>query len=261
MTAERLAVAGIDVTALSEGCVVVFYAPLVVSDDIRDWLVGALDSDEEARAQTFLDRRDADRFVVGRGSVRAVLARCAGIAPEAVRFTYGPNGKPELALSDGAGPLWFNVSHSGDRLALAASTCGPVGIDIEQLRPMPDAEDLALRVLSTGELATFTELPVSQRDAAFLLAWVRKEACLKATGSGFSVPASDFEVLGLPDTGGAEPITEIGVEGRTWRLYSLFPGDGFVGAVVASGSIGRIATFDMIWRAQGEWTPTPRTAP
>jgi len=188
-----------DLAALADGAVVVCYAPLVVPGRARDRLVGTLNGDETARARAFLDPRLGRRFAVGRGTVRVVLARYLGIAPAAVRFGPGPNGKPHLDAPH-VSRLDFNISHSGDRLAIAATKRGSVGIDIERLRPMPDAEELAEKILSANEIAVLANLPKLQRERAFLVAWVRKEACLKAAGAGFSMSPTDFDVLTRGET-------------------------------------------------------------
>jgi 4'-phosphopantetheinyl transferase len=66
-----------------------------------------LSPDERARA----DRTRSgprERYVVGRARLRAVLSGHLGVAPAAVAFLAGPNGKPRLA----DGPE-FNLAHTG----------------------------------------------------------------------------------------------------------------------------------------------------
>lgn len=59
---------------------------------------------------------------------RVLLSRALSPLPEMV---YGEQGKP--AFSAGT-PLWFNLSHSGDTIALLLSDEGEVGCDIEVIR-------------------------------------------------------------------------------------------------------------------------------
>ncbi|PQJ95513.1 hypothetical protein CXB77_15215 [Chromatium okenii] len=59
-----------------------------------------------------------------------ILARYLAVAPAALNFIYGINGKP--ALADAA--LEFNLTTSGE-LALVAISTTAVGVDCEMLRP------------------------------------------------------------------------------------------------------------------------------
>jgi 4'-phosphopantetheinyl transferase len=69
---------------------------------------------------------------------------------------------------------------------LAVSRAEPIGVDVEALRPMPDALDLAQRFFSAGEADALGALDPADRDRAFLRMWTRKEAYLKGLGLGLS---------------------------------------------------------------------------
>src|SRR5258708_33382013 len=91
--------------------------------------------EERARTAKYRCPEHACAFNVARGTLRILLARYLNTAPSSLRFKYSPKGKPSLLPSSG---LEFNISHSG-RLALFAFTYGcSVGIDVEQIREMPD---------------------------------------------------------------------------------------------------------------------------
>ena len=94
------------------------------------------------------------------------------------------NGKPFLVGMTGC---HFNVSHSEDWALVAIDVAGEVGVDIEMLRSIDGALGLAQSHFTTEELGTFVTLCDDVRDAAFLRAWTRKEACLKAIGTGLRV--------------------------------------------------------------------------
>lgn len=245
---------------LAGGGIAVLHAPLSVSAALRDKLFATLDGAEQARVGSFRDPELGDRFAVGRGTLRSVLASLRETTPQEVRFGLGPAGKPHLADAAGVPPLEFNLSHAGDRLAVALSTRGPVGIDIEEVQPLPDADDLARKILTDAERRALAALPAGRRARALLVAWVRKEACLKALGVGLSVPPARFGLttLGEPGDDGAA-VPDLGGAGDGWRLYALAPGDGYVGAVAAAGGPGRIATFDLVWHPSGDMVPRPRS--
>src|ERR1700730_7610610 len=98
----------------------------------RSWL----SSDETARAARFHFDEHRRAFVLGRGVLRALLGGILEMPPGQIQFSYGPKGKPSLA--DLGQPLHFNASNSGN-LAVYAFTEGcDIGIDVEQVRPIPE---------------------------------------------------------------------------------------------------------------------------
>jgi 4'-phosphopantetheinyl transferase len=82
-----------------------------------------------------------------------------------------------------------SVSHSGDWVVLAVTDGTPVGVDVEELRAA-EVDDLAGVAFSPAELTSFKAVPADDRRGAFFTYWSRKEAVLKATGKGMSVPMS-----------------------------------------------------------------------
>ena len=61
------------------------------------------------------------------------------------------------------------------------------------LREIDDARDLARRNYTPAECTQLADAGERQRDIAFLRCWTRKEAVLKAIGSGFSIAPETFE--------------------------------------------------------------------
>jgi len=200
-----------------------------------------LAADEAARAARFYFDRDRRHFTAGRGMLRLLLAQYLDLAPDVIRFTYGPQNKPALAeamrpAEAGRGPLQFNLSHSHGQ-ALYAFTWGrEIGVDLEQVRPMPDAESIAGRFFSARDYATFLTLPATQRDEGFFNCWTRKEAYIKALGEGLSHPLDRFDVSLRP----GEPaqllaVAEAPEEVERWSMRSLKPVFGYVAALVVEG--------------------------
>lgn len=157
-------------------------------------LQALLSPDELARAQRFFFDRDRRRFVVGRATLRLLLAHYLGRPAEELTLVYGPNGKPALATQGEPPPIFFNVAHS-DALALYAFTrAGEVGVDVERVRALPDWEQVAESAFSPPELARLRACPTERRRVEFFHAWARQEAVLKALGTGLgSAAVSDAE--------------------------------------------------------------------
>ena len=163
-------------------------APHVRAHKIRvvDGLAWAtlLSADEQAKAARFRFQADTDRFVAGRGAVRELVGRALDADPRGLRFGEGRFGKPFVV--DG-GSLRFNVSHSGAWVLIALVDDVEVGIDVELSRPDFDVMEVGATVFSERELASLTKLSASAAREAFFRLWTRKEAALKAWGTGFSL--------------------------------------------------------------------------
>ena len=115
---------------------------------VRD-LAQTLSHDEMMRAERFHFERDRRRFIVGRGVLRAILGSYLGVEPCQVQFCYGPHGKPYLAERFGSHGLRFNLAHSHE-LALYAFTLNrKIGVDLEYVRPMSNAAEIAAQPLAT----------------------------------------------------------------------------------------------------------------
>jgi len=152
---------------------------------------------EQARADRFHFMVDRRRWVAAHIALRLILATFTDTAPERLCFAHGPQGKPTIA---GAGDAWhFNLSHSRALALIAVTRLGPVGVDVEWRRPETPILEIARRVCASGELATFFGLPPADRPQAFYTCWTRKEALIKAEGSGMTAPLDRFEVSLDPD--------------------------------------------------------------
>jgi 4'-phosphopantetheinyl transferase len=93
---------------------------------------------------------------------------------------------------------------------------------IEQIRPLPDMDDLAQRFFSFEERVKIASIPRKQRERAFFTCWTRKEAYLKAVGNGLTIPLDSFCVT----VSTIEPAGLVHINGDThaaqaWTLQDL----------------------------------------
>ncbi|HTD83873.1 MAG TPA: 4'-phosphopantetheinyl transferase superfamily protein [Gemmatimonadaceae bacterium] len=158
----------------------VWVASLDVNDSRYDALARTLPADEKNRAAS-LSPVAARRFVVARGILRSLLAGFTGTSAEKLQFSYGLSGKPVLIDHDG---IHFNISHSADLALFAFAPDRPVGVDVENERPVRRLLDVAQRFMSEEELRSLAETPAEERNSTFLKSWVVREARLKAQGKG-----------------------------------------------------------------------------
>lgn len=199
----------------------------------RTEIAAALTPDERDRAERYRSGAVREQFILGRGLLRRLLAGYLRTTPHAVPITYILNGKPVLAGS----PLHFNVTHTHG-LALIAVAPRRVGVDVERVRPVPDADGLVGRFFSPAERAAYTDLPAELRPAAFFRGWVCKEAVIKAAGAsvqyldGFDVeldPCRPPAVLAIRHQ-------VLAAEG--WAVADWEPAPGFAAAVAVEGTGG-----------------------
>jgi 4'-phosphopantetheinyl transferase len=158
--------------------------------------------------------------------------------PHSLHFSFGPKGKPELTNGGG---LQFNISHSAERVVVAVTTTWPLGVDVEQIRPMEDAADIARRFFSPNEVQAFEDLGEEQRLEGFFNCWTRKEALIKAVGEGVFVSLDRFDVSLTP----GEPARLVTLDGQpadpeSWHLIHLEPEVAMVGALATPARPGRV---------------------
>lgn len=181
-------------------------------DHFTDTLPAQVLSDEErARAESLRFPVDRQRFVAAHVALRQALCDYTGLPPAALTLATGAFGKPSLA---GHPRTQFSLSHSQGLALIAIGGRGPLGADVELLRPMADAATLAAAHFTQREQDALAALPAHERDGAFLTCWTRKEACLKAIGVGLLMSSQSFEVGVVPDC----RSVELPVAGRTLVL-------------------------------------------
>ena len=170
-------------------------------DDVRLWLVDLdsvttpsveawLSPSEHERARKFVFPRDAQRYRAAHAVLRCLLRQECGWPPGA-EFEIGRHGKPEVRAR---APSGFNLAHSGAYALIGIGDGDGIGVDIEMLRPIDDLRALAELNLSANELREFRRTPTSDLGRAFLRGWTRKEACLKALGSGLNAAPKGVDV-------------------------------------------------------------------
>lgn len=164
--------------------------PLWAPADRQVRLEAMLEPHERERLERFAFPWLRTRYAVAHAALRTVAARCLGRSATALRWTLGPHGKPWLP---GTG-LELNLSHAGDWGMIAVSDRHPVGVDIEAITPDRASPDMIRAVTSTAERAAFAGLPAREHAVAFFRLWVRKEAMIKALGTGLSRPLDTIDV-------------------------------------------------------------------
>jgi 4'-phosphopantetheinyl transferase len=227
---------------LQNGEVHVWRVELEQPDDQLAKFRSTMGPEELYRASRFHFERHRRAFVVGRGFLRYVLARYLETKPEALRFSYGPYGKPALDGEHSSSRLRFNMSHSHELGLYAITNDNELGVDVEHIRADFASEDIARRFFSRCEVEAFNAVPKEEQVAAFFRCWARKEAFIKATGKGLSQLLDSFDVTLQP--GVAAALLRVDKEDASrWSLFDIDVGRDYAGALVVEGFVSNVRCF------------------
>ncbi len=209
--------------------------------------LGPIECEQVARLSSSPNR---GRAQVARAILRMILSRYIGAEPRALRFSYNPYGKPELAPPFNSIGLRFNLSHSHGVAIYAVARGRAVGIDLERIREGVPVEQLARRFFSPREVAMLNEIPERARKKAFFTCWTRKEAYVKARGVGLFSSFRHFTV----SLAQGEPAHLVDVEGDPqellrWTFWEFTPVPGYIASLVVEGHGFRVR----YWKWSGGW--------
>ncbi len=213
------------------------------SSEVHVWAIWLKAPDEVSRAYRALllpeEIARADRFAfdhlkrsyeVSQGALRLLLACYLRCQPRSLAFTFGPKGKPALR---GGSHLQFNLSNSVDLALYAFAVDCELGVDVERVQTMTDLEHVASRYFCEAEASELLSIGNKlARQEAFFRCWTRKEAYIKAVGTGLCLPLDQFQVTLLPDD--PPRFVHIGNSAKAaaeWTLQHLDPASGYVGAL------------------------------
>ena len=189
-------------------------------EPVADWLETL---DEEERAQCRRFRRAADRvaYAAAHALLYRALGATLGVARDALRLARDAMGRPYLA-TPAALALDFNLSHTEGLVAVALSTAGRVGVDVEDgNRPLPPGDELHAYGVSDEELAQIKALATAPAGRHFMTLWSSREAVAKADGRGLSLPFCAIAIDLARNVARIAPPAD--ARHRDWRLWRESP--------------------------------------
>ena len=196
----------------------------------RARLAVVLSEDEHRRLRALHSTRSRDLFLIAHYLKRRVLSIYSPDRHEVSwRFVSGSRGKPFIAPELDGG-LQFNLSHAGTVAAVLVTSGQDCGVDVEHLRTDISCIDLARRFFHPAEARVVD----ARGSEAFHEYWTVKEAFIKLTGAGLSIPFDSFCVELEPrpritlDGIGLDSIGPAAVEVFQRRL----PGNYFLAAAI-----------------------------
>ncbi|HEY5978876.1 MAG TPA: 4'-phosphopantetheinyl transferase superfamily protein [Microlunatus sp.] len=161
------------------------------SDQVDEATIGrlyaALPELRKVRSDAYYRQIDRRTSIVSFALLQLLWSeQFAGPMPEIV---VGIFGKPAFA---GVGVAHFNISHDQ---TVCACVLAPVSVGVDLQSRVPFDEDLFDRIASQTELRLRDQL-VALDDLSPL--WTRKEAVVKRTGRGLTMPFQTIEALSAP---------------------------------------------------------------
>ena len=191
--------------------------------------LSVLDSSERERASRFRFERDRSRYVAAHVALRLSLSEVLQQNPSQIEFHVGPHGKPALSPDLG----WvFNLSHSEGMALIAIARndhMTDIGADIEVVRHVDDWHALAQENFSDAERQVLAARQDQSRASDFLRCWTRKEACVKALGTGLSLHTNSF-TAGVEATD-CEVLIDAGSGARCVRVRTILETTALIAAL------------------------------
>lgn len=200
-----------------------------------------LNTEETAKADRIIVEPKRRQSYRARSELRRILSLYLGTDPRELCFVYGEHGKPALALGPTGepAPLCFNLSHSGDVALVGVILERPqlqLGVDVEEARPGREFASIAESFFAPDEVSVFRRIPAAEQPAAFYRAWTRKEAYLKAIGTGLSFSSTAFSIsYGRDEEPQLLRTTRLGDEARRWRMIDVPCPSGYAAAACWDG--------------------------
>jgi 4'-phosphopantetheinyl transferase len=183
-----------------------------------------INKDDQLKADRLHNSEDKKTNLICFTLLRMILSKKLNKSPHDISYINGRNGKP--GIKDNS--LFFNISHTRDSFAIAISEHSYIGVDLEDLSKSLDFESIIKRVFSGKEGEFILKSSGKSRNRFFLL-WTRKEALLKAIGTGIIPHLSQIEVLrpvNLINRNSIDDLADVSVSDQHYiyskKLYNYY---------------------------------------
>lgn len=202
-------------------------------------LWNTLSTQEKEKANKFRFKKDRLCNVVARGVLKKLLYSYCNA--NSLDIQYTKYNKPYIIHDSG---ICFNLSHSKDCIVIAIAKNIDLGVDIEFLDKNTEHEDVASSFFATEEQKALSELKSLDKALGFYRCWTRKEAFIKALGTGLSFPLDQFVVSLHSNKATLLETKWSNDEKYQWHLQGFTPNPGYVGAIAIRAKKVQIVSFE-----------------
>ena len=210
----------------------------ILEKDVHVWKFPVIPTDlslltgpEKALANQFRFEGDKCRFAVGRQALRYLLSKYLNIKPLDIGIDYSDRKKPVISFP--VMDIHFNISHSGEWVLIGISR-KELGIDVEKIDPEFQYVDLLHEHFSLEEKSFISGAADPLR--AFLYLWTRKEALIKAWGTGLQENLKKVSVL--------SDYSSADLPHKSWKLESFHFSDFYQSALAHLCDTENVFYFD-----------------
>jgi len=208
---------------------------------------------ELKRFQRYQFDRHRKQLLLGRVLMRVALSNYdRSVAPASWNFTHNDYGKPAISEEQNSASVYFNLSHSAEKVVLAVSRFKDIGVDVEYAKKSRRIAAIAQRYFSDKEAAQLLILPEDQQQSRFYDLWTLKEAYIKACGMGLAIPLQHFSCgFAGDDRLTVEFDAQRNDLESAWQFWQLSAGSDFKLAVAAKAAEGGLVQSLSGWRLIG----------
>ncbi len=211
---------------LSSGEMHIWNISLNISGNEFSFYKDALSEKESKSVGNYKFREVKESFAASHGALRILLSKYLNIPIKLLKIGRHKKGKP-YSLDDPG--LYFNMSNSGKLAVIVFSRDSEVGIDIEQIRPLPDLDEMISRNFTSKEIKFILAKP-KEKINRFFRFWTIKEAYLKAIGEGMRLRPDQIE-FDIDNDLIKQPVIKGVFEDEDWNLKEFSPSSQYVGTV------------------------------
>lgn len=200
-----------------------------------------LNDEEKLKALRYKFDKDRNCYVIARSILKKLLSIYLNIRARHIEIKLGDYGKPYIHHSS---KINFNISHSNKAILIGFVLNDNFGIDVEYTQRKLNVKRLAKQFFSEEELNALLALDITDRLQGFYNCWTRKEAFIKALGSGLSFPLHQFVVsLNSTDNAMLEKTKWDEKEKYKWVLKTVKHKDNYIGAFAVRGKVSNIKSW------------------
>lgn len=213
-----------------------------VPENFQNSYYGLLSPNERSRVSKLRFLKDQRTFIIARGVLKKLSGYYLNIDPKMVDFEYEKFGKPRYRNNS---PIKFNVSHSGNLILIGFTKDYELGVDIEYIKEDFNMMEIARNFFSKQEIRSLERLPTKEKPIGFYRCWTRKEAIIKAIGTGLSFPLDSFAVSLDHDLNALlQTTTWNPSEKKNWTLHSFRPNKKYMAAIAIKTKKSSYQLFD-----------------
>lgn len=204
-----------------------------------------LSEEELAKAQRFVFEKDRNHYRLAHALLRQILGKYLSRQPQQLHFAYNQYGKPHIPAQPGCPHVAFSLSYSGQMMMVAIDAHRSIGIDIEYKHRRLEMERIARSFFSEAEIQMVQPAAGSLCSDSFFQIWSRKEAVLKAMGTGLSFPMEKLDTSRSRENTFSQVVFSGNAESSPpWYVQDLPVGNDYAAAVAVAGGGGKLVLWN-----------------